>query len=341
MNNENIIIKKILATFRDVDKYINITEPDFRDSKYLNELLFFIKPELLQIQEDKYINETLKLIFNRFLEYGIHIKGLMIVGGNTLREKEIMNNHYGFIDRLSRFGSKNITNSDIFIIREKLNIDREKDLIILGGHEFLDRFKDETENSLANLWFSKKSIKIRSGFYFQNFSYKNQNLIILNGFHPQKLLHYTDKNSRLILFLIESNSDWKCLRNEMVGDTFPEKADHNSIRGALFSNPKSFGLDKVDISNNGIHLSAGPYEGMFEISNFYGKILDIDITKYKPLLLKKMVEKGIKLEEALTTLTNPTIYFGGKNINLFSITEDVNSPEAIEIWREYEFNKRK
>ena len=121
-----------------------------------------------------------------------------------------------------------------------------------------------------------------------------EDFILVNGFHPAQLFHFTNETHRIVLVLVHSDTPWGTLRNEMVGATFPEKAVPNSIRGTLYANPNDYGLESVSIANNGVHLSAGPFEGLFEIRNFFGHILDLDVEKQPPLILKKMLAAGFR-----------------------------------------------
>ena len=120
----------------------------------------------------------------------------------------------------------------------------------------------------------------------------------------------------------------------MVGATFPEKAVPESIRGTLYAQAEKFGLESVSIANNGVHLSAGPFEAMFEIVNFFGKILELDPGKQPPLILQRMLEAGIDAERALSTLDNPIVTQGPKPVDLFTATEDMDTGEAVAFWKE-------
>jgi hypothetical protein len=134
--------------------------------------------------------------------------------------------------------------------------------------------------------------------------------------------------------LLHSNTDWSILKNDMVGATFPEKAARESIRGILYAHAKEYGFDSVTIANNGTHLSAGPFEAMFEIVNFFGKIMGLDLRKQPPLTLRRMLEVGIEYEQAIKTLDNPLLIRDGKTVDLFTATEDRNTDEAIALFKQ-------
>jgi len=119
----------------------------------------------------------------------------------------------------------------------------------------------------------------------------------------------------------------------MVGATFPEKAVPQSIRGTLYAYPQRFGFETVSIANNGVHLSAGPFEALFEIVNF-GTAFGLELEKQPPLVAQRMLGLGSDIEQVLDLLSNPTVTTLPKPIDLFTATEDMNTEEAITLWKE-------
>ena len=318
-NEENLLIQSI-----------NIGEIGWR-----NELVLFAKPEIFMVNDDHSISNSIELIFKKLVEFDVETCGITIVGGRVLDSKEVMNNHYGFINRLSRLASRVIDSEDKLKIAIKLGLSEVEstDYQVLGGHEYLIKYPNENFVSLDKLWFSKKSLKLRSGFYVQAYETQSDKIILVNGFHPAQLDHFTNPSHKIILFLLRSNTDWSVLKNQMVGATFPEKAVQESIRGSLFAKPSKYGLEEVSIANNGVHLSAGPFEAVFEIHNFYGNIYGFDLEKNKPLALKRMIEVGIPYNQSIVVIRNPIFKIPEKEIDLYSATEDLNTDEGVEFWK--------
>lgn len=295
-----------------------------------NELLMFIKPELLISDDADSVSTRLSMIFDKLNDFGAQVEGMVIVTGKVLEKFGVMDRHYGYINQLSRFASSTLDDHDREQIGDALGIDINS-YRILGGHEFLNAFPTENAFSLDTLWFTKKSIKLRSGFYIQAYDYAGKNIVLVNGFHPSQLFHFTNPDHKLLLMLIHSNTDWKTLRNSMIGSTFPEKAEPQSIRGTLFHKSDQYGLKEVSIAYNGVHLSAGPFEAFFEISNFFGNILGLDIKLEQPLILKKMAKRD-SVENSIKVLQNPVLIQSPKSIDLFTMTEDLDTEQSINIW---------
>jgi hypothetical protein len=298
-----------------------------------NELVFFIKPEIFDNDDPSKIINSLQLIEEKFSEFDVEIDGTVILSGETLEKHEIMNRHYGFINQLSRKASKVIDTDIKKQIAQMLKLS-ELQIPILGGHEFLSTF-DADVDALNEIWFSKPAHKLRSGFYFIQDSFQGQDIILVNGFHPSQLLHFTRSDHRILLMLLHTDTDWHAMKFDLVGETFPEKAKSDSIRGQLNANPPHFGMVDVSINTNGVHLSAGPFEAAFEVVNFFGDIINLDPQKSPPLAIKKAIEKGINPSDALELLENPTL----NAQDLFSETENMNTKEAIDIVVRYTKNK--
>jgi nucleoside diphosphate kinase len=332
MIKRSTLSKKIAETALSCDSFKVVQPVKVGQTTWRNELLLFVKPEIFLVEEVRYIQNALDLVLAKLAAFDAHISGIVTVGGRILDQKEIMSQHYGFINRLSRSASQIVDGEDLSKIAEALDLSDPVHYPILGGHEYLEKYPEEDCFELDALWFTKKSVKIRSGFYVQRYQKGDEAFILVNGFHPAQLAHYTAPSHRVVLVLIHSDTDWAILRNQMVGATFPEKAVPESIRGTLYAQPEKFGLESVSIANNGVHLSAGPFEAMFEIKNFFGKVLDLDLKEQPALILREMMEAGISMEKALKVLDNPIITKTPKPIDLFTATEDVDTGEAIALY---------
>jgi len=317
--NQDLIDKAKNAQDACIIQPVQIGQTDLK-----NELVFFIKPELLNVEEDIKILNSLKLIKEQFEAYQVVIDGATILPGKVLAEYEIMNHHYGFINQLSRFASTMVTQQTREQMFKVLDMKDKGEHKILGGHEFLQTYSATIED-LNDIWFGQGAKKLRSGFYFIADTYNGDPILLVNGFHPSQLQHFTQEDHRIVLMLIHTNADWYDLKFDLVGDTFPERANPKSIRGQLFANPEKYGQDEVGINTNGVHLSAGPFEAAFEVVNFFGDILSLNTKKTPPLAIKRAVELGVDQSLALSFLDNPPI---GES-DLFSETENFNTHEAI------------
>jgi hypothetical protein len=290
-----------------------------------NELVFFVKPELFDVADDVKILNSLQLIESKFETFQVEVNGMLILPGSVLAAFEIMNRHYGFINQLSRKASEMVTDENRQEMINMLDPGQNGDHIILGGHEFQQHYQADVD-TLNEIWFGQGAKKLRSGFYFIEHTFKGDPILLVNGFHPSQLLHFTREDHRILLMLTHADTDWYDLKFSLVGDTFPERADPDSIRGQLFANPARYGQDEVGINTNGVHLSAGPFEAAFEVVNFFGKILSLDPEQTPPLAIQRTIEAGVSPNQALSLLNNPPV----GDSDLFSKTENLNTGQAIQ-----------
>jgi hypothetical protein len=324
MTNTEIFSKSLIHKIKSTEKAEIIQPVKVEQTSKHNELVFFIKPELLDVEDEEKILNSFQLIQEKFDEFDVEISGVAIVPGVVLEKYGIMNRHYGFINHLSRKASSIIDEESRQRIFTNLEIKDPDEYKILGGHEFLKTF-DANVDTLSDIWFAQTANKLRSGFYFIADTYQGQPFILVNGFHPSQLHHFTREDHEILLMLVHTDADWYDLKFEMVGDTFPEKAKPASIRGKLYAQPERYGQKEVGINTNGVHLSAGPFEAAYEVVNFFGPLVDLDPETTPPMVIAKAIEAGIPKQRALSLLDNPTV----NESDLFTETENLNTEEAV------------
>jgi nucleoside diphosphate kinase len=329
--------KDILDSINSGKKATLVKEFDKPDRE--NETLFFLKPEFFQLKDTSYIDTLLGFVLEKIKEYNLDISGVLTLKGDFLREKKIIERHYGVINKLSVRGSRILKKNDKEKIKAILSIEDLDEYRILGGHELIERFKDITEDKLTNLWYTENGYRIGEGFYIQLHNIAGEKIILINGFNPSQIKHYTSKNSQIVLFLLESDTDWFRIRNNFVGDTFPEKAVEGSIRAILYRNADKYGIESIDVAKNFVHASSGPFDALFEICNFVGNIKDISICEFDTNIYHLMDKKyNLTKKDFKKSLENPVARIGDKEVDLFTYTKNKNTYEAIKDFMKY-FNQ--
>ena len=324
MPNNPIFNPDVIEKIRKAERAEIIQPIEVGNTRAENELVFFIKPELLEVPDDAKIMNSLHLIEEKFKEYRVTVSGAAIVPGAVLEQYEIMNRHYGFINQLSRLASTMIDAETRKAMFAKLGLEDDGSHKILGGHEFLKAF-DADLDTLSEVWFGKGAEKMRSGFYFVEDTFQGQPILLVNGFHPSQLAHFTRPDHRIVLMLLHTDTDWERMKFSLVGDTFPERANPASIRGTLFADPETYGQKEVGINTNGVHLSAGPYEAAYEVVNFFGNLLNLDPQQTPPAAIQRSIDDGVPQDLAFKLLENPAV---GES-DLFSETENLDTKDAI------------
>ena len=333
MRSQQQLKEALLVALQNDENIAVVQSPAVGKTERQNELLMFIKPEILAVGNQTRLGNSIDLIWNKLAAFNASVAGVVLVGGPALESKESMDRHYGAINVLSKSASAELSASDRSEVYETLAV-QPADYPLYGGHEFLNAHPSFSPASLDELWFTQKSLKIRSGFYVQAYEENGEKFVLVNGFHPAQLAHFTEPSHRIALMLIHSDTPWADLRDEMIGDTFPEKAAPNSIRGELHADPERYGFEEVTIANNGVHLSAGPFEAMFEISNFFGSLLGTDIHAAPPRIVDSMLASGISKHDAYSSLENPEIDdSSGETTDLFDATEHLDTEAAVALYQ--------
>lgn len=319
----------------DTQKDFLLAQPFEYKSEKRNELLFFMKPGFFLLDTFSHRKEVLRLVLQKLEEFDIELSGAALVNGAILDQAQIMDRHYGYINKVSKNASKMIGPEELEGFHLMMPDFHEDHALILGGHEFLERYPSYNAQSLNALWMTHPSHKLRSGFYYHDYLVDGQYVVLVNGFHPSQLFHFTDPEHKILVGLLHSDADWRSLKENFAGDTYPRKADPNSIRGTLFHEQDKYGTQHIGIANNFIHLSAGPFEGFFELENFLSNIGDVHFHLEDTRLAMVMREKGLGMDDYHAVLSNPEAVVDGNETDLFTYTENFNSRDAVDTYIKY------
>lgn len=325
---ESISRDKVMERLSAQKDFTPLKDFDF-NTKLNNQLLFFFKPDFFRLSSVEHKERIVDMVLQKFADFKVDIAGACVLSGKILEQTEIMDRHYGYINKLSKNASKMIGDEEMRVFLKDEEITDIKNSKILGGHEFLNEYKSFDYNKLNELWQTKYSRKMRSGFYYQEFKIDDELVVIVNGFHPMQLAYFTNPEHKILPMLLNSNTDWAALKDELVGLTYPKDAVSESIRGTLFRNPDFYGTHDISIANNFVHLSAGAFEGFFEIDNFFSKLPEVNLNLKETLMFKRMKEANISEENIEKAIHNPQIIVDGKTSDLFTETENKNTDEAV------------
>ena len=296
-----------------------------------NEFLFFIKPEITLASEGIALDSILTMILGRIESCGLQIKNINVLSADYLKENNIIAQHYGVINQIASDARLNLSEG----ARKKFETlygQTVEEAPVLGGVEFLDKYPVFNPISLDLLWQNKENQKLAGGTYAEDIKLDGEVVYVINGFHPRQLIHFTEKGRSIVVFTLKGNLAWSDARNKLIGATNPAKAEEGSIRRTLLDNKEAYGLKEVSQGSNGVHLSAGPVEGLVELvrynSNFTegGQLLTSENFSYGQKLVENFTENQVK-----AILSNENVTFEGKTISIFDLTEEKNSDESIAI----------
>ena len=303
--------------------------------KSRNDFMFFIKPELTVKSKTIDIEQILDIIFNQIAAYNLSINNISILSANYLKEYKITEQHYGVINKLSKNVKSNLSEDakSKFVSTYGKNIN---DIPVFGGHEFLDKFPLFTSWALDVAWQNKENIKIAPGTYCEDIKVDGEVFYLINGFHPRQISHFTDMGRSIVIFHLAGDIDWKDARQKFVGATNPMKAENESLRNILLTKKEQLGIPEVSQGLNGVHLSAGPIEGLLELVRYCSNFSDQSkIVNYDKFLIGKFLDEKFSNENVKKILLNDNIRVDEKEISIFDFTEEKNSEEAIDILKKY------
>lgn len=300
------------------------------DVKGNNEFLFFIKPEITIPQNGIKLENILKLIFSKLEEFNLNIKSVRLINASYLEKHNIIAQHYGVINKLSKDIRKYISDE----AKEKFNVvynDSFSSADVYGSIEFLKAFPHFTPTGLAYLWQNSTTEKLVGATYSQKLTLDGKPVYLFNGFHPRQLEHFTARDRSIIAMWLCGNTDWQIARNNFIGKTNPSEAEKGSIRNELLKNKDEFGLINISASMNGVHLSAGPIEGLVELMRYNSDFEKGEILKVEDFNLGKQLVNAFGKEKTEWLLENPNISSNGRQTSVFDLTEEKNSNEIFNL----------
>ena len=299
-----------------------------------NEFLFFIKPEITLESDTIQLNRILEFIQDKILSFGFKIHQVRILSAKYLEQYNIIAQHYGIINRISTNAVQNMSDSakEKFV---KIYGKSVKEVEVLGGSEFLEKYSVFNAASLEYLWQNFENNKLAGGTYSEVIKMDQEPVYLLNGFHPMQLKHFTGKGRSIVVMTLSGAISWKDARNNFIGATDPGRANQGSLRRGLLDRKDEFGLAEVSQGVNGVHLSAGPVEALIELRRFSsdfsvknGEKDFLDFTFGKRLL--EIFNGNID-----PIIENSNVLVSGKATSIFDLTEEQDSDEAICLLKKY------
>jgi hypothetical protein len=293
-----------------------------------NHFVLFLKPEVLALDDGVKVEDALELVLSALRSNGIKTGAVRILNGPYLGHYRIMEAHYGVINRASRLGEAALSQPT----KKKLAAECPGIKQILGAHQFLGKYPDVSAFALNVLADTLGTKKVASGKYYGVFNVGGEKIVVLNPFHPQQILHYTQPGRAIVVLECSTDTDWAALRNKVTGATDPTRAAPGSIRRTLLDKKSELGLRDVSTASNGVHCSAGPLEAMVEYMRFFsdhaqGEIIEAEDTPFGRLLAKH----GLGKKDIESLAKNPLLGKGADATYAFNLTEEKNSDEAAEL----------
>jgi hypothetical protein len=289
------------------------------------EFVIFSKPELGRLSTAD-MATVWDLFASSFTAYDVTVHRIKVMTGPELDQAGVMQRHYGVINQISRLGRPALTEAAEKELSALL-ADVPADAVVLGGHQFLERYAEFSPFALAMLFSNAKVSRLGPGTYAAPVRIDGSTVVILNGFHPRQLGFFTAADAACAFLHASSPTDWEVLRSELIGATDPSQATARSLRGTLYADPASFGLTAVNSNFNGVHMSAGPLEGLGELDRFFGEVQPLTNWSFA----RRLAAAGATTEVITGFLENPVIETDGERGTAFDLTEGMNPEPAAKL----------
>ena len=294
-----------------------------------NNFTFFIKPELTLADDNMNFPAILDIIFAGLDKYSVEINDVALLGAQYLEKHNIIGSHYGVINAIAKDAVSAMSADAKTVFEEKFGAMGGK--TIIGGLEFMAQNPDFTAEQLDTLWMTKKSVKLAGGTYCVDVEHNGQTIYLINGFHASQLEHFIKKGRSIVVFDASSDRSWAALRGDFIGATRPTDAVDGSLRKTFLDQQEMLGIPVVDMGNNGVHLSAGPVEGLVELIRFFSGSNEPSKAAMMDYPFGRTLIDTFGSEKALQIAKNIGITINGDKTNTFDATEEKDSDTAISI----------
>jgi hypothetical protein len=119
---------------------------------------------------------------------------------------------------------------------------------------------------------------------------------------------------------------WAAFRQSILGPTDPTKAPKNSIRRIILDQYISLGLkDEPNKSDNGVHASASPFEGLAEKMNWLN--LEVEYDKFG----KALLDAGFTKEQIEEWAKDPQVQISESSSgSIFDELEEMDASACLE-----------
>jgi len=298
-------------------------------TNYKNEFLFFLKPELTEASEAIRLDTILDIVLDKIHQFGLSISNVSIIGAVYLDKFDIIAQHYGVINQLARDAKANISETAKAKFTEAYGKD-VNEVALVGGFEFLNKYPTFNATSLDILWQQPDNIKLSGGTYSESVRIDGSEIFLVNGFHPRQLAHFTDRGRSIVTMTLTGETNWSVARNDFVGITKPQNANIGSLRRILLDKKAELGLKEVSQGVNGVHLSAGPVEGLVELIRYNSDFRDRGkIRSHLDFTFGKKLSESFTTAQVMDIISNKKVMINGQEISVFDLTEEQDSDDAM------------
>lgn len=294
-----------------------------------HEFLFFIKPELT-LESGIDFAAVVDTVFEKIAAFGLNIQNVKVIGADYLKQNQIIDQHYGQINKIAKNAKQAMSDGAKDKFKQSFGVSVD-DANVMGGFEFLDKFPFFNATSEEYLWQNKTNTKLAGGTYCAEVKMDADQVYLINGFHPYQILHFVAPGRSIVTFTLSSDISWADARQKFIGATRPNEAEAGSLRNTFYLKKEELGIPEVSQAINGVHLSAGPIEGLIELMRYNSDYANGVTQKPSDYAFGCALASQFSDADVQKILSNITVMVDGKNTPLFDLTEEKDADAAIQI----------
>lgn len=298
-----------------------------------NEFLFFVKPEIFLKDPAPNTRQILEMVFDKIESFGLKVKNARVLNAGYLEKHGIIAQHYGVINQIASDAKGKVSEGGKQRFQEIFGESFEKSNI-LGGLEILKNYPGLNAEALDYVWQNIKFEKLAGGTYALKMKLDGTPIYLVNGFHARQLEHFTKPGRCILVCTITGDLSWQEARGAFIGATCPADAKSGSIRKTLLENVDVFALPAVTPSWNGVHLSAGPVEGLVELIRYQSDLESGKTLAASDFQFGQQLTTAFGAEKTEWILGNPDVEYEGSSISIFDLTEEKDAAEALELLKQ-------
>jgi len=294
----------------------------------MNSAFVFIKPHA--VTADRTVES---LVRQKLASAGVHILRDAKISAEVIDEKRLIDKHYGAIASravLQKPSELVVQDSAKELFLKTFGLTWEAALSqkkVFNSADAASELKIATFE-VGDKWGKLKNgaemIKFGGGFYVG----KIDHIFVVNGFYIPMRAKFTKAGTCIHYFEVEWDPmtlPWDKFRADVIGGTNPAQAATGSIRNTVFHEWSKLGLPhEPNTGDNGVHASAGPFEGLVEKANWLGVKVEDDAFG------RALISSGITKATIEKWSGDPPVLFEGKQQSLFDLLEDLDARACLE-----------
>jgi hypothetical protein len=204
---------------------------------------------------------------------------------------------------------------------------------VLGAYEALSHEPDLTPAELEHRCRRAGITKLGPGSYASAVKAGGRVLTVLNGFLPALAASWQRSASAVGILECHSPREVAELRAGLLGDLHPGRAAPDTLRGAAGAVAAQHGISLSE-GRNGVHLSAGHLEGMFQVWRYFAAADGRDTGA--TALGRTLAALGVTPAALAPLATDPGIPDGpGETVSPYGVTENLARAEAVALVRHW------